>query len=84
MKSKEIYGGDFPDGPVFKTRSSASGGVGLIPGPPANILPHASWSKTKTWDRSHIVTNSIKTFKMVHIKKNLKKIKELYSCWDFF
>ena len=29
--------------------------------------------KTKTWNRSHIVTNLIKTIKMFHIKKNLKK-----------
>ena len=31
--------------------------------------------KSKTGNRSHIVTKSIKTLKMVHIKKNLKKKK---------
>ena len=29
--------------------------------------------KTKTENRSNSVTNSVKTLKMVHIKKNLKK-----------
>ena len=34
-------------------------------------MPHSQ--KTKTQNRSNIVTNSIKTLKMVHIKKILKK-----------
>ena len=29
--------------------------------------------KTKSWNRQNIVTNSIKTLKIIHIKKNLKK-----------
>ena len=33
--------------------------------------------KTKTWNRGYIVTNSIKTLKMVHIKK--KSLKKLIS-----
>ena len=38
-------------------------------GKPSKI-PHASWPKNqKTWNRSNILTNSIKTFLMVHIKK---------------
>ena len=42
---------------------------GLILGWGAKIL-HASWPKNlKTENRSNIVTNSIKTLKMVHIKK---------------
>ena len=44
---------------------------GLIPGWGAKI-PHASVSKDPE-DRSNIVTKSIKTFKMVHIKKKLKR-----------
>ena len=37
-------------------------------------IPHASGKKPKTQDRNNIITNSIKTLKMVRIKKkNLKK-----------
>ena len=43
----------------------------MIPGPGAKI-PHALWPKPKHKNRSTIVTNSIKTLKMVRIKK--KKI----------
>ena len=48
-----------PCGPVVKTSPYYAEGVGLIPGRGARI-PHAS---------CNIVTNSIKTLKMVHIKK---------------
>jgi len=40
--------------------------------------PHASWPKDKAGNRSNIATNSLKTLKMVHIKKEkiiLKKNK---------
>ena len=59
---------DFPGGPVVKTLPSSAGGVGLIPGQGAKI-PQASWPKSNVNSRSNIVTNSTKTFKMVHIKK---------------
>ena len=67
---------DFPGGPVVKTSSSNAGGVGSTPDQGAKIL-HASWPKSQTnkqtkqlkKNRSNIVTNSIKTFKMVHIQK---------------
>ena len=59
---------DFPGGPVVKTLSSNAGGEGSIPGRGAKI-PRASPPK----NRSNIVTNSIKTLKMVHIKKIIKK-----------
>ena len=36
-------------------------------------IPHSQ--KTKTWNRSNIVTNSIKTLKVVHIKKKKKTYK---------
>ena len=48
---------------------SSAGDVGSIPGQGAKI-PHASW--TKNQNINYIITNSIKTSKMVHIKK--KKI----------
>ena len=44
----------------------------MIPGQGTKI-PHASWSIKQ--NRSNIVTNSIKTLKMAHIKKALKKKK---------
>ena len=50
-------------------------GVGLIPGQGA-MIPHATWSKNQNRNnRSNIVTNSVKTLKMIHINTNLKKKK---------
>ena len=58
-----------PGSPMAKTQPCKAGGGGSIPGQGTKIQ-HASWPK----DRNNIVTNSIKTFKMVQIKKkNLKK-----------
>ena len=58
---------------MVKTSPSNAGGAGSIPGQGAEI-PHASWPKTQNINRSNIVTNSIKTLKMVHIfKKSGKK-----------
>ena len=57
---------DFPGDPVVKTLLSNVGGSGLIPG--WGATSHMSWDqKFKTENRSNIVTNSIKTLKMVHI-----------------
>ena len=54
---------------------------GSIPGREAKI-PHTSVSKTKTLKkkRSNIVTDSIKTLKMVHIKKKKSLEKENVMC----
>ena len=68
---KEKGGGGLPGGPVVKTLSSNARGVGLIPGWSAKI-PYTLRPKKPT-HRSNIVTNSIKTLKMVHIKKFFKK-----------
>ena len=60
---------------MVKTAHSNAGGVGSIPGREAKI-PHASGPKTPNIEeRNNVVMNSIKTLKMVHIKKILKKIK---------
>ena len=70
-----MYHRDFPGGPVFKALPSNAGGVGLIPDQGAKI-PHALRPKHQNIKHcySNIVTNSIKTLKMVHIKKkNLEK-----------
>ena len=53
---------------MVETSPSNAGGAG-----PKSVqgvkVPHVSGQKTKTKNRSSIVTNSIKTLKMVHIKK---------------
>ena len=59
---------------VFRTSPSNAEGTGSIPGREAKI-PHALGPKTKTENRSNIVTNSIKTLKIVHIKKKKKNKK---------
>ena len=62
---------DFPGSPVLKTSFSNSGCVGSIPGQGAKIS-HALWPKNQNIKQKHVVTNS-KTFKMVRIKRILKK-----------
>ena len=62
---------DFPGGLVVKTLPSKGRGVGWSPGQGAKIL-HAFWPKNQSI-KQNIVTNSIKTLKMIHIKKVLKK-----------
>ena len=60
---------DFHGGPVAKNLPSNGRDVVSIPGQGTKI-PHASWLKNPNIDnRSNIVTESIKTLKMVHIKK---------------
>ena len=65
---------DFPGGPVVKTLPFNARGAGLIPGLGAKI-PHALGPKSqKTYNRSNIVANSIKTLKTWSTsKKSLKK-----------
>ena len=61
---------DFTGGPVVKTLPSNAGGAGSIPCRGAKI-PHALGAKkSKHKGRSNFVTDSMKTLKMVHIKKN--------------
>ena len=57
----------FPGGPVVKT-SSKAGGAGSIPGQGTKIPP-ALRPKNQNIKQSNVVTNLIKTLKMVHIKK---------------
>ena len=68
MKLEKLQGRDFPGSLVVKTLASNAEGAGSIPIWGAKI-PHNLWPKTKTYHRSKVVTNLIKTFKMVHIKK---------------
>ena len=63
---------------MVKTSPSNTGDAGLISGWGIKI-PHSSWPKNQSINRSNIVSDSIKTFKMVHIKKKklLKRKKKL-------
>ena len=63
---------DFPGSPVIKTLPSNARGAGSIPGR-ATKIPHASWPKNQRMKQNNIVTNSVKTLKMVHIGKTFKK-----------
>ena len=60
---------DFPGGPVVKTSPSNTGAVGSIPDWGAKIS-HASQWKNRT---VNVVTNSVRTLKMVHVKKKKAK-----------
>ena len=62
---------DFPGGPEVKTSPSNAWGTGSLVGKLRSHMPHGQ--KTRTWDRSNIVTDSIKTLKMVPIKKKTLK-----------
>ena len=59
---------DLPGGPVVKTLPFNAGSVGSISGQGVKI-PHALGSKKPNIKQKQFVTNSIKTLKMVHIKK---------------
>ena len=47
--------------------------MGSIPGPGAEILHALKPRNQSIKKKKKFVTNSVKTLKMVHIKKNLKK-----------
>ena len=57
---------DFPGGPVVKTLPSNAGVLPLVEKLGAYMLCS---QKTKVQNRNNTVINSIKTLKMVHIKK---------------
>ena len=63
-------------GPVVKTSPSNVGDVDFIPDQETEI-PHGSWPKKKTKHKSNIVTNLIKTVKVVHIKGKTKQNKTI-------
>ena len=68
---------------MVKTSPSNAGAVGLIPGWEAKVPRTLRAKELRTENRSSIVTNTIKTLKMVHIKKKSLKIlislKEIYT-----
>ena len=68
-KKRQKHPGAVPGSPVIKTPPSKAGCAGLISGRGAKI-PHALWPKKLKQNKSSIVTNSIMTLKMVHIKIN--------------
>ena len=66
---KKVTIRDFPGGPVVKTlpfQCRVCGGPSLV----RELRSHIPWGqKHKTLNKSNIVTNSRKIFKMVHIKE---------------
>ena len=62
---------DFPGGPIVETLPSNAGGASSIPDRGTDI-PRASQSKNAHKNRSSVVTNSVKTLKVVDIKNSLK------------
>ena len=58
---------------MIKTSPSNAGGVGSRHGW-GTKTPHAFWPKKEPKNRSSSVTNSIKTLKVIHIKKKRKVI----------
>ena len=65
--------GDFPGSLVVKTPPSNAEGASLIPGWRAKI-PHASWPQNQNINnKSNIITNSIKTLKVIHVRKKIFK-----------
>ena len=67
--------GYFSEGPVVQASSSNGGVVGLTPGWGVKIT-HVSWpKKSKHKNRNNIVTGSMKTLKIVHIKKKKERKK---------
>ena len=60
------YSWDFPCVPMVKTFPSNTGGAGFTSGHETKV---SHGQKTKTENRSNIVTNSIKTLKTAYIKK---------------
>jgi len=67
-KTYESKSRGLPGGPVVKTLPSDAGGMGSIP--VQRVRSHVSCSQKPKQKTNNIVTNSIKTFKMVHIKKS--------------
>ena len=69
---------------MVKTLLSNAEGAGSTPGQEAKVLMPLG-QKSKTENRSNIVTNLIRTFQMVHVKKKIfKKIKYTISVKVFF
>lgn len=61
---------------MVKTLPSRAGGAGSIP-----KMAHTSGQNPKTQDRSNIVTSSVKTLQMIHIKKK-KKVEHVVGKGD--
>ena len=63
---------DFPGGPVGKTSPSNAGGVGSIPCW-GTKMPCDLWPKKQNIRQKQYCNKFNKDFKMIHIKKILKK-----------
>ena len=68
-----LFNHNFPGGPVVKTSPSRAGEQWVDP-PLGKLRSHMpGGQKHKTENRSNIVTNSVKTLKMSHIRKKILK-----------
>ena len=61
---------------MVETPPSSAGGVGLIPAQGSKTPTCLGPKKQNINNRSYVVTKSIKTFKMVHVKKKKKLFKK--------
>ena len=66
---------DFSGSPAVKTLPFHAAGAGSIPGQGAKI-PHTTWPINKNIKQKEYCNKFNRDFKMVHIKKNLKKRKK--------
>ena len=70
---------EFSDDPVVKTLPSNAGGEGSIPGQGTKI-PYASQPKNPNISkRSNIITKSIKTLKIVHVRRKKRMSRWIFS-----
>ena len=75
MTQKKKPHKDFPGSSVAETSPSNEEGTGLIPGWGAKI-PHTSGPKHQNIQQKQYYKNSIKTLKMVHLKKKKPSISD--------
>ena len=69
---KRFCSGNSPGGPVVRTSLSSAAVAGSIHSQGAKTPTCLRAKKPKPYNKSNIVTNPIKTVKMVHIKKKQK------------
>lgn len=66
-------GREFPGDPVVRMLSFQCERVGSIPGPELDPMPCGQKKNPQNINRNNIETNSLKTLKIIHLEKILKK-----------
>ena len=72
---------DFSGSPEVGTLPSNAEGMGSRPGQEVKTL-HVSWPKNQSIKREQYLTNSVRTLKMVHIKK-IFRLAPVKTCMAF-